>query len=150
LQLVRELLVELEMYEDQDRLLLADHVRNVLLAARQQVAQTALPASTQIALPEPRRVWTISERVLELGYPARFTNGPHERGHRYLIQIGKRTACKYRERYPGAELSKSRRYVDGAQRPVATYRACDLDLMDAAIVEVLGPLATAETMGGVS
>jgi hypothetical protein len=148
---VRELLVELEMYEDQDRLMLADHVRNVLLAARSQMAQTALPGasgSVHIALPEPPRVWTISERVLELGYPAYFTRvGNQERGHRYLIMIGKRLAQKYRQRYPGSDPKTSRRCVDGAQRPVATYRETDLDLMDAAIVEVLGPIERAGAGG---
>jgi hypothetical protein len=150
LELVREvrtLLQELEMYEDQDRLLLADHVRNVLLAARQQMALTGTSGSTQVALPEPPRVWTVSERILELGYPSHFTKSSRERGHRYLITIGKRLAHKYRQRYPGAELSKSRRYVDGAQRNVATYREHDLDLMDTAIAEVLGSIERAEAPG---
>jgi hypothetical protein len=141
---VKALLQELEMYGDQDRLVLADQARNVLLAAGGHIALPGGPASQEPT--ESPRMWSVGDRIVELGYPQRLVNMRDRRSHRYLILIGKRVAGKYRERHDRSP-TKATRYVDGAPRKVGIYLRDDLDLLDKAIEEVLGtppPGAAAE------
>jgi len=141
---VKDLLQDLEMYEDQDRLLLADHVRNVLLAAS---GRLALPAARgeEAELTDRARLWSVGDRILECGYPQRWVGTGDKRIHRYLIQIGKLAAAAYRGRH-GHSPTQATRYVDGATRKIYVYPPADLDLLDVAIEQVLGapPPATVE------
>jgi hypothetical protein len=111
---VRTLLQALDMYEDQDRLLLADHVRHVLLVAS---GRKPLPGATAGEIPEGARVWSVGDRIVELGYPQRFVDAKDRRVAGYLAQIGRTAAQAYRVHSPGAEPEKGRRCVDGAARP---------------------------------
>ena len=92
LRLIREvkvLLEELGMYEPPDQLRLADTVRNVLLAAH---GQLQLPGQTALAvevLSEEGRMWSVGERLIDCGYPARYASTEDKRSHRYLIRLGK-------------------------------------------------------------
>jgi KilA-N domain len=145
LQLIREvkaLLEEIGMYEPPDQLRLADTVRNVLLAAH---GQLQLPRNTAIAtemLPAERRMWSVGERLIDRGYSPRYASTEDERGHRYLVRIGKIMSRKFQQRH-GQPPVKTSRYVDGAIRKVCVYTVGDLDLLDTAIEEVLGaPPAT--------
>ena len=140
LRLIREvkvLLEELGMYEPPDQLRLADTVRNVLLAAH---GQLQLPGRTALApevLSEEGRMWSVGERLIDRGYPPRYASTEDTRGHRYLIRIGKIMSRKFQQRH-GQLPVKTSRYVDGAIRKVCVYTARNLDLLDAAIEEVLG------------
>jgi hypothetical protein len=138
LNLIREvkgLLQDLEMYGDQDQLVFADQARNVLLAASEHIALPASPASQEPT--ESPRMWSVGDRIVELGYPQRLVNMRDRRSHRYLMLIGKRVAGKYRQRH-GRSPMKATRYVDGAPREVGIYLRDDLDLLDSAIEEILG------------
>jgi len=140
LQLVRDvkaLLEDLGMYEPPDRLRLADTTRNVLLAAQ---GQLQLPGHTAFAPQVPTdegRMWSVGERLIGRGYPPRYASTEDQRGHRYLVRIGKIMSRKFQQRH-GQPPVKTSRYVDGAIRKVCVYTARDLDLLDAAIEEVLG------------
>jgi hypothetical protein len=136
---VKTLLEDLHMFEAPDRLLLADHVRNVLMAAS---GQLSLPGATH-ATAVSGQIWHVGDRIMALGYPQRSVNGGKKRIHPALTKIGRRAAQAYRHRH-GAAPMKATRYVDGAPRQVSVYGAADVDLLDQAIEEVLGaPPSTA-------
>jgi hypothetical protein len=131
---VKDLLEELQMYEAPDRLLLADHVRNVLLAAN---GRLSLPDATGEPITSGSRVWSVGDRIIELGYPQKYVDASNERIHGHLTQIGKFVAKAYRRRHSRSPM-RTTRYVDGAPRQVCVYMAADLDLLDGYIEEILG------------
>jgi hypothetical protein len=140
LRLVREvkaILEDLGMYEPPDQLRLADTVRNVLLAAHGQLQLPAHVGHTAEVLSGEGRMWSVGERLIERGYPARYASARDQRGHGYLVRIGKIMSQKFQRRHARRPLRASR-YVDGAIRKVCVYPAGELDLLDAAIEEVVG------------
>jgi len=82
-------------------------------------------------------MWSVGERLTERGYPPRYANARDERGHGYLVRIGKIMSQKFQQRHARQPMRMSR-YVDGAVRKVCVYPAGDLDLLDTAIEEVVG------------
>jgi hypothetical protein len=92
LRLIREVkavLEELGMYEPPDQLRLADTTRNVLLAAHGQLQLPGHPDLAGEVLSEEGRMWSVEERLVDRGYPARYASTEDQRGHRYVVRIGK-------------------------------------------------------------
>ena len=141
---VKVLLEDLGMNEPPDQLRLADTTRNVLLAAHGQLQLPGRVAATAETLSEEGRMWSVGERLIDRGYPARYANARDERGHRYLVRIGKIMSQKFQQRHARRHM-KASRYVDGAVRKVGVYLAVDLDLLDAAIEEVVGAPPVTQT-----
>jgi hypothetical protein len=131
---VKDWLEELQMYEAPDRLLLAAHVRNMLLAANGRLS--LLDAASKPTTPGSRR-WSVGDRIIELRYPQKYVDASNERIHGHLTQIGKLVAKAYRRRHSRAPM-RTTRYVDGAPRQICVYLAADLDLLDGYIEEILG------------
>lgn len=116
------ILSRLGALDDRTKLAYADQVRNITLS--DQLAQTPSAGA------EPIREWTISDRVVALGYKAQ-KNG-------VLQGIGTIAANLYRKKHAGQEPPTRGQYVDGAYRTVRAYTTVDLDIVDQAIRTKLG------------
>ena len=71
---VKVLLEDLGMNEPPDQLRLADTTQNVLLAAHGQLQLPGRVAATAETLSEEGRMWSVGERLIDRGYPARYAN----------------------------------------------------------------------------
>lgn len=120
LQLGMDLLSQLGGIDERTEIQFKDLVRSVVLADKLQ--STALPGTTD------RMEWTLSDRVVHLGYkPQKLA---------VLTKIGKAAANLHRARY-GTEPPKKEQHVDGATRMVNLYNSDNVDVLDAAIKQVL-------------
>ena len=123
LQLGMDLFSQLGGLDERTEIQLKDLVRSIVLADKLQ--STALPGATD------RLEWTLSDRVVHLGYK------PQALG--ILTKIGRAAASLYRARY-SSEPPKKEQHVDGATRKVNLYNSDNVDVLDAAIKQILGDL----------
>jgi hypothetical protein len=127
IQLGMDLLSQLGGIDERTEIQLKDLVRGIVLADRLQ--STALPETTD------RLEWTLSDRIVHLGYkPQKLP---------VLTKIGRAAASLHRARY-GSEPSKKEQHVDGATRMVNLYNSDNVDVLDAAIKQVLGIIGLIE------
>lgn len=127
IQLGMDLLSQLGGIDERTEVQLKDLVRSIVLADK--LKSTALPGATD------RLEWTLSDRVVYLGYtPQKLA---------ILTKIGKAAASLHRARY-GSEPPKKEQHVDGATRMVNLYNSENVDVLDAAIKQVLGITSSIE------
>jgi prophage antirepressor-like protein len=130
-QLGMDLLSQLGGLDERTEIQLKGLVRDIVLADR--LHSTALPGTTD------RLEWTLSDRIIHLGYKPQDS--------KMLMRIGKAAAALYRARYGKDENGKyieppkKEQYVDGATRMVNLYDSENVDLLDAAIKQILGDLS---------
>jgi hypothetical protein len=105
-------------WKNDGRLLLQleDQVKNIV----------APPSSTQAITNGDLAPITISDVALELGCRLH---------HAQLIQAGKLVAKAYRQRH-NADPHEELRWVDGTRRMIKSYTEADMDLVEAAIMDV--------------
>jgi hypothetical protein len=127
IQLGMDLLSQLGGMDERTEIQLKDLVRDIVLA--DSLKSTALSEGSEgLALTSDRLEWTLSDRVVHLGYK------PQQL--KVLTRIGKAAASLYRARY-GTEPPKKEQYVDGATRMVNLYTSENVDVLDSAIKQVL-------------
>lgn len=130
IQLGMDLLSQLGGLDERTEIQLKGLVRDIVLADR--LHSTALPGTTD------RLEWTLSDRVIHLGYK------PQD--NKMLMRLGRAAATLYRARYGKDENGKyieppkKEQFVDGATRMVNLYDSENVDLLDAAIKQILGDL----------
>ena len=115
-------LAELGIFDDRDKLMLAD-------IARTSIQQRYLlpPGGLVAALPSPQGFF-LAERVTALGYRL----SRKEEATLLASGLARHVAAEYRHRY-GEKPSQSQRFVDGAVRPVNWYRQQEAEWIDALI-----------------
>jgi hypothetical protein len=121
IQLGMDLLSQLGGIDERTEVQLKGLVRDIVLADKLQ--STSLPGTTD------RLEWTLSDRIIHLGYK------PQE--NKVLMRIGKAAAALHRVRY-NTEPLKKEQFVDGATRMVNLYNSENIDVLDGAIKQVLG------------
>ena len=114
-------LADLGMCEHRDKLMLADMARNLLTSGH--MLPGVVPGEQHV----PSMPFFVSDRVRALGY---HLNRKQEAS--VMPGLGKRVKAEYRQRY-GEDPHQSSRFVDGAVRPVNTYRAEDAPWVDAIV-----------------
>jgi prophage antirepressor-like protein len=130
IQLGMDLLSQLGGLDERTEIQLKGLVQDIVLADR--LHSTALPGTTD------RLEWTLSDRIIHLGYK------PQD--NKMLMRLGKAAATLYRARYGKDENDKyieppkKEQFVDGATRMVNLYDSKNADLLDAAIKQILGDL----------
>jgi BRO family, N-terminal domain len=130
IQLGMDLLSQLGGIDERTEVQLKDLVRSIVLADK--LKSTALPGASD------RLEWTLSDRVIHLGYKPQ--------NNKILMRIGKAAAALYRARYGKDENDKyieppkKEQFVDGATRMVNLYDSENVDILDAAIKQILGDL----------
>jgi prophage antirepressor-like protein len=130
IQLGMDLLSQLGGIDERTEVQLKDLVRSIVLADK--LKSTALPGATD------RLEWTLSDRVIHLGYKPQ--------NNKILMRIGRAAATLYRARYGKDENGKyieppkKEQFVDGATRMVNLYDSENVDILDVAIKQILGDL----------
>lgn len=124
IELGMDLLSQLGGIDERTEVQLKGLVQDIVLADR--LHSTALPGTTD------RLEWTLSDRVIHLGYKPQKNS--------VLQRIGKAAAALYRATY-NTEPPKKEQFVDGATRMVNLYNSENIDILDAAIKQILGDLS---------
>ena len=130
IQLGMDLLSQLGGIDERTEVQLKDLVRSIVLADK--LKSTALPGATD------RLEWTLSDRVIHLGYKPQ--------NNKILMRIGRAAATLYKARYgkdengKDIEPPKKEQFVDGATRMVNLYDSENVDILDVAIKQILGDL----------
>jgi hypothetical protein len=130
LQVGMDLFSQLGGIDERTEIQLKDLVRSIVLADKLQ--STALPGTVD------RLEWTLSDRVIHLGYKPQ--------NNKILMRIGKAAATLYRARHgkdengKDIEPPKKEQFVDGATRMVNLYDSENVDILDVAIKQILGDL----------
>ncbi|VEP17882.1 Prophage antirepressor [Hyella patelloides LEGE 07179] len=123
IRLGMDLFVELGGCDDRTKILLKDQVRNILLAEKLQPSLTS-------SKPEPnqRLEYPVSDRAIALGYRP---------NNKQLQQIGKQASLLYFDKH-GRKPVQREQFVGGTTRMVNVYSEDDVDLLDFAILRVMG------------
>lgn len=121
IQLGMDLFAQLGGVDERTELQIKDLVRDIVLSDK--LEKPALPGDTG------RMEWPVSDRLLHLGYGVRPIG--------VLTKIGKASAALYRAKY-GKEPPKREQFVDGTTRFVNCYSEEDVNILDAAIKQILG------------
>lgn len=127
LQVGMDLFSQLGGIDERTEIQLKDLVRSIVLADKLQ--STAIPGTTD------RLEWTLSDRVLHLGYKPQKLE--------VLKKIGMAAGSLHKARY-GVAPPKKEQHVDGATRMVNLYNSDNIDVLDAAIKQVLGVIGLLE------
>lgn len=116
IQLGIDLFQRLGGCDERTELLLKDHIRNVLL---EEKLQLALPGRVE---------YPVSDRAVVLGYRPTAAQ---------LMKIGKEAVCIYQQRH-GQKPVQREQFVAGTTRMVNVYSEADVDILDRAIAMVMG------------
>ncbi|MBW4580666.1 MAG: hypothetical protein KME42_13965 [Tildeniella nuda ZEHNDER 1965/U140] len=119
-----ELLEQIGVADDQDRLLLKNEVMHLLMSDRSSTQSKSAAPSERVE----ESVYFISDRCVELGYqPDTYT----------LLEIARKASRNYALRH-GVNPAKVTQSTNGTTSKVNVYSSADLDILDEAIKAVMG------------